>query len=235
MKTRFLAILFLIGSVVLPAAAQPPVDLSVVPAISQETTHPFSSLLNEPTLSVSLSRESGNYLTPSASTNASTTTRVSIASDGTQADGHSRYSSLSANCRYVAFMSGASNLVVPDTNGWADVFVHDHWAGETTRVSIASDSTEGNSSSHRPSISADGRYVAFDSISRNLVEDDNNGQVDVFVHDRWTRETTRVSIASDKIEGNGDSWEPSISADGRYVAFSSLASNLVLCQSSNDG
>lgn len=161
------------------------------------------------------------------------TTRVSVASDGTQAN-DSVYGYLndlpvriSADGRYVAFGSRASNLVAADTNGAGDIFVHDRQTGQTTRVSIASDGTQGNDHSGSPSISADGRYVAFLSSASNLVSSDTNGKVDVFVHDRQTGQTTRVSVASGRTEGNDSSWYPFISAEGRYVAFNSLASNLV--------
>jgi Tol biopolymer transport system component len=155
------------------------------------------------------------------------TTRVSVASDGTQGNGDSGCPSISADGRYVAFASLASNLVPGDTNGTWDVFVHDRLTGQTTRVSVASDGAQGNSGSWCPSISADGRYVAFQSYASNLVPGDTNGVLDVFVHDRLTGQTTRVSVASDGAQGNGDSECPSISADGRYVAFQSYASNLV--------
>jgi Tol biopolymer transport system component len=106
--------------------------------------------------------------------------------------------------------------------------VHDRLTGQTTRVSVASDGTQGNDASWAcPSISADGRYVAFSSWASNLVPGDTNGVRDIFVHDRVTGQTTRVSVASDGTEGNGHSDLPSISADGRYVAFASEASNLV--------
>ena len=155
------------------------------------------------------------------------TTRISIASDGTQGNEGSSSPSISADGRYVAFHSFASNLVESDTNGYSDVFVHDRQTGETTRISIASDGTQGNEGSSSPSISADGRYVAFHSFASNLVESDTNGAVDVFVHDMQTGETSRDSIASDGTQGNSQSDNPSISADGRYVAFESNASNLV--------
>jgi Tol biopolymer transport system component len=155
------------------------------------------------------------------------TTRVSVASDGAQGNGDSECPSISADGRYVAFASLASNLVPGDTNGRMDIFVHDRLTGQTTRVSVASDGTEGNGDSGFPSISADGRYVAFASLASNLVPGDTNGTWDVFVHDRLTGQTTRVSVASGGAQGNGDSRFPSISADGRYVAFQSYASNLV--------
>ena len=99
--------------------------------------------------------------------------------------------------------------------------------GNTTRVSVASDGTQANGGSFTPSISADGRYVAFASIAVNLVSGDTNGVQDIFVHDRQTGQTTRVSVASGGAQANGPSFDPSISADGRYVAFRSGADNLV--------
>jgi Tol biopolymer transport system component len=99
--------------------------------------------------------------------------------------------------------------------------------GTTTRVSVASDGTQGNSGSAWSAISADGRYVAFDSSATNLVPGDTNGVLDVFIHDRQTGQTSRVSVASDGTQGNGASHLPAISADGRYVAFTSFATNLV--------
>ena len=93
--------------------------------------------------------------------------------------------------------------------------------GDTTRVSLDSTGNEGNDSSDVPSISADGRYVAFVSSADNLVPGDTNSRADVFVRDRQTETTTRVSLDSTGNEGNGLSNRPNISADGRYVAFSS--------------
>lgn len=160
-----------------------------------------------------------------------TTERVSVASDGTQGESVSFDPALSADGRHVAFGSLASNLVPGDTNGRTDVFVHDRESGSTERVSLASDGTEGNGISQRPTISADGRYVAFVSLASNLVPGDTNGPgaegADVFVHDRDTGITERVSVASDGTEGETASDAPAISADGRYVAFLSFASNLV--------
>jgi Tol biopolymer transport system component len=127
----------------------------------------------------------------------------------------------------VAFVSDATNLVANDTNGSTDVFVHDRQTGTTTRVSVDSAGVEGNGISNFPSISSDGRYVALESDADNLVADDNNGSADVFVHDLQTGTATRVSVDSAGVEGNGNSNAPSISADGRSVAFESDADNLV--------
>jgi Tol biopolymer transport system component len=127
----------------------------------------------------------------------------------------------------VAFVSSAANLVEGDKNGAADVFVHDRQGGHTTRVSVASDGTQGNDGSYCPSISADGRFMAFDSYADNLVDGDTNGGWDVFLHDRQTGLTARVSVASDGGEGNAGSYGPCISADGCLIAFVSAAGNLV--------
>ncbi len=165
--------------------------------------------------------------------------RASVASDGTQANDASAFGSLSDGGRYVAFTSLAGNLVAGDTNGVRDVFARDRQSGTTERVSVASDGSQatGYSSygySYGTAISADGRYVAFASESANLVADDTNGARDVFVHDRDTGVTERVSVAGDGTQGNGrssNSWscqDVAISADGRYVAFGSAATNLVV-------
>ncbi len=154
------------------------------------------------------------------------TTRVSVTSDGSEANRSSYYPSISADGRYVAFSSEASNLAPGDTNGQGDIFIHDRTTGQTTRVSVTSDGSEAGGG-QTPSISADGRYVAFSSYASNLVQGDTNGKNDIFVHDRTTGQTTRVSVASDGSQANNNSYYPSISADGRYVAFFSAASNLV--------
>lgn len=165
------------------------------------------------------------------------TERVSVASDGTQGNSDSYTPAISADGRYVAFSSEADNLVEGDTNGEADIFVHDRKTGETTRVSVSSDRMQGNDrSGPGASISADGRYVAFSSDATNLVEGDTNIVQDIFVHDQVTGETTRVSVASDGMQANDSSgysfcmcFYPvlSISAGGRYVTFNSAATNLV--------
>jgi Tol biopolymer transport system component len=156
-----------------------------------------------------------------------TTTRVSVASDGTQGNFNSLFPSISADGRYVAFSSAASNLVSGDTNNATDVFVYDTVANTTRRVSLSSDGTQGNNDSWTSSISADGRYVAFMSSASNLVSGNTNGFSDIFVYDTVTNTTRRVSVSNDGTQGNGNSYSPSVSADGRYVAFMSSASNLV--------
>jgi Tol biopolymer transport system component len=153
--------------------------------------------------------------------------RVSVASDGTQANNLSFAPSISADGRSIAFASNASNLAAGDTNGTTDVFVHDRQTGQTTRVSVSSGGAQGNGFSFLPVISADGRVVAFESAATNLVAGDTNGAADIFVHDRQTQQTTRVSVTSSGAQGNGASQFPSISPDGMVVAFTSAATNLV--------
>jgi archaellum component FlaF (FlaF/FlaG flagellin family) len=138
--------------------------------------------------------------------------------------------SISADGRFVAFSSLDSNLVTGDTNIVSDVFVYDRVSDIVKRISISSSGIEGNDESRYPAISADGRYVAFSSAASNLVPGDTNGFLDIFVHDRVTSKTERVSVSSKGRQGNNEALWPdkiSISADGRFVAFASHASNLV--------
>ena len=156
--------------------------------------------------------------------------RVSVASDGTPGDDRSIASSsgiISANGRFVTYFSDATNLVPSDTNESLDVFVHDRLTGTTERVSVDSSGVQGNFESLEVSISADGRFVAFISRATNLVPSDTNESLDVFVHDRLTGTTERVSVDSSGVQGNDFCRSPSISANGRFVAFRSHASNLV--------
>jgi Tol biopolymer transport system component len=216
----------------------------------------------------------------------STTTRVSVDSNGNQANGYSQYPNISSDGRYVVFLSDASNLVSDDTNGKRDIFihdtqtsetqlvnlninesqitdisyskvqlsanarylafqayttkvvngrntsiheifVHDRQTDETKRVSVDSNGNQADKGGSNPTISADGRYVAFESYATNLVDEDTNGIRDIFVHDRQTGETKRVSVDSNGNQGNDYSSYPTLSADGRYVAFISQANNLV--------
>ena len=155
------------------------------------------------------------------------TERVSVDSAGNQANGGSAAPAISADGRFVAFVSDASNLVPGDTNGQGDVFVHDWQTGATERVSVDSAGGQADGGSGKPAISADGRFVAFASAATNLVDGDANSKSDVFVHDRQTGATERVSVDGHGNEGDGSSTWPAISADGRFVAFESMATNLV--------
>jgi len=154
------------------------------------------------------------------------TVRVDVSSTGAQAAGASSQAVVSASGRYVAFVSRAANLVPHDRNRVPDVFVRDLRTSSTTRASISSNGVESDGASGKPSISADGRIVAFPSAATNLVPGDRNGFQDVFVRDRTTGTTERVSSGPSG-EANGASLASLVSADGRVVAYSSDASNLV--------
>ena len=163
------------------------------------------------------------------------TTRVSVDSSGMEANGDSDDPRISGNGRYVVFESQATNLVTGDINGRDDIFVHDLQTGQTTLVSVDSSGTQANGDSEEPSISDDGRYVAFVSAASNLVSGDTNGYDDVFVHDRQTGQTTRVSLDSSGAQVSGSNTDAFISGDGRVVAFVSYASTLVSGDTNNRG
>ena len=124
------------------------------------------------------------------------------------------------------FTSRADNLVPEDRNETRDVFVFLPATG-LSRVSVANNGEEASGPSSEPDISADGRYVVFTSSAANLVEGDDNGRDDVFVRDVVTGATTLISAGRSDSSAAGDSAAPAISADGRYVSFSSDAPGLV--------
>ena len=151
------------------------------------------------------------------------------------ANSSSNSSSVSADGRYVAFESGASDLVAGDTNAARDVFVRDRQTGTTERVSVATGGAQGDGASYNPVISADGRYVAFASMSSNFAPGLAFGE-DVYIHDRQSGTTEIVSVpAGGALPANNSSYHPAISADGRYVAFASHASNLIPLSIANAG
>jgi Tol biopolymer transport system component len=152
---------------------------------------------------------------------------ISLGIDGHEADGASFTPSISADGRYVAFASAASTLVSGDTNGTEDIFVYDRISGVTDRVSVTSTGGEADGDSYGPSISADGRYVAFTSAASNLTPGDGNDDLDIFVRDRVGHSTLLASAGPQGAIGDGPSVAPSISGDGRFVAFESDADSLV--------
>jgi Tol biopolymer transport system component len=155
---------------------------------------------------------------------------VSTTPSGAPAHGDSFYPRLSADGRFIAFGSFADDLVPGDANGDYDIFLRDRQTGKVELVSVAADGgpAHGESESPQPlAISADGRLVAFQSQATNLVPGDTNGSQDIFVRDRQTQKTEAVSIAVNGTPANGSSLSLAISADGRFVAFGSGATNLV--------
>lgn len=156
------------------------------------------------------------------------TTRVSVSSGGAQGGGDSGDPSISSDGRYVVFLSSASssNLVSGDTNGVQDVYVRDMIAATTTRVSVATDGTQANGASNQTAIARYASKVAFRSVATTLVAADTNAVADVFVHDLVTGATTRASVSSAGVQGDGESLHPALSGDGSTVAFHSFAANL---------
>jgi Tol biopolymer transport system component len=152
-----------------------------------------------------------------------TTTRVSVDSAGGNSDNGSNAPSISSDGRYVAFQSAATDLVPAGSNGLVQIFVHDRQTGTTTQVSVNSGGQEGDFPSSAPSISGDDWHVAFESWATNLAAIGDGIFPDIFVHNRQTGDTIRVSVDSAGLEGGGPSFHPSISGDGRYVAFDSDA------------
>ena len=167
-------------------------------------------------------------LTPAApGAAAGTTERVNVGPGGVQANDYSSDAAISADGRFVAFFSGATNLVRGAAGGSGSIFVRDRQAGRTELVSVGPGDMQGNQVSYLPAISADGRFVAFISNADNLVPGDTNEVGDVFVRDRQERRTERVSVATDDTQANEGHVFAVISPGGRYVAFASDASNLV--------
>jgi len=171
--------------------------------------------------------DSGNFDIYVRNLQTAQTTRVSVNSSGQKVIGSSGSPSISGDGRYVAFDSYSAELVSGDTNRTQDVFVHDRQTGQTTRVSVDSSGQQADAKSYAPSISRDGRYVAFASDASNLVVGDTNGKTDVFVHDQQTHRTTRVSVSSSGVQSNERSVDASISANGRYVAFTSWGNRFI--------
>lgn len=156
------------------------------------------------------------------------TIRVSVVSGGAQAvGGSSREAVMTHDARYVAFLSDATNLVAGDTNASTDIFLHDRVMVTTQRVSLTNGGSQSLDFSAAPSLSANGQVVAFWSFAADFVTGDTNGAADVFVRDVAAGTTTRVSVGPSGAQANDNSFAPTVSGDGRFVAFGSVATNLV--------
>lgn len=158
-----------------------------------------------------------------------TTERVSVSSSETQANSGAvnQQSGVSADGRWVVFSGTATNLVTGDTNATSDIFLRDRLNGTTSRISVSSSGVQANGASGYPGISDDGRFVIYDSVASNLVAGDSNGDSDIFLYDRLSGTTSRVSVTSGGAQGNGASRLAKISSSGEYVVFESDATNLV--------
>jgi Tol biopolymer transport system component len=155
------------------------------------------------------------------------TSRVSVSSTGVQGEDHSFDPSISSDGQFVAFESTAHNLMPGELYSSLDVVVHDRQTSQTKKANVFSTNEQTYIDSSSPSISSDGRYVAFESSALTNVDGGLKFVGDIFVHDRQTGQTSRVSVSSTGIRGNGWSSSPSISSDGRFVAFGSDSDNLV--------
>jgi Tol biopolymer transport system component len=160
--------------------------------------------------------------------NAGETTRVSVSSDGEQANGPSDRIplTLSADGRYVGFASAATNLVDDDSNDLYDIFVHDRLTGTTVMASRDSNGNPGDQESQWPGLSADGRFIAFGSRSQNLAPGGEFGGQNIYLRDLLNGSTSLVNAGMNGEIPDGSSWDPSVSATGRFVVFWSIASNL---------
>ncbi len=152
---------------------------------------------------------------------------VATMAGGATAGGYSDNPAISSDGRYTAFVSDAPNLVSGDTNNARDVFIYDNQTLLVRRLSVSQQGREANGASNNPSISGDGRYVAFASDATNLVFGDTNGFTDIFVVDTITGAITRESVSASGSQSNGASFRPVLSTDGRYIVFESTATNLV--------
>jgi len=169
-------------------------------------------------------------LAASTLTRAQTNSLCSITSSGALGNASSSSDAVPAvsnDGRWVAFDSFATNFVAGDTNQSADVFAHDRQTGLTVCVSVDPSGVPGNHISNLGGISGDGRFVTFWSGASNLVASDTNNNFDVFVRDLQNNTTELISVSSLGVQGSAGSLDPSISADGRYVAFSSAAPNFI--------
>ncbi|MBL8398610.1 MAG: PD40 domain-containing protein, partial [Candidatus Accumulibacter sp.] len=153
--------------------------------------------------------------------------RVSTDAAGGEANSFSTAAQFSADGRYVLFASVANNLVAGDSNGAYDIFVKDLQSGVIRRVSTDAADLQANGGSYNAWFSTDGRYVLFESTASNLLAGDSNGSRDIFVKDLQSGAIRRVSTDTAGVQGNGVSEYARFSTDGRYVLFTSEASNLV--------
>jgi len=174
--------------------------------------------VNAPRLSIQPTNFPTNYLASTTGSNSG--------------NGYSDNPATSADGRYTVFASDASNLVSGDSNSTRDIFIYDNQTGLTRRLNLSRQGAQGNGPSNRPAITADGRYVAFESTATNLVLGDTNGFSDIFAVDTVTGSISLLSTSSAGVQANSSCFRPSISSNGRYVTFESAATNLGLTATS---
>jgi Tol biopolymer transport system component len=157
------------------------------------------------------------------------TERIDRTPSGGWPSGHALGSAVSSDARFIAYTSKAPDIVPNDTNGAEDLFLYDRSTQVTERISVANDGTEANGeTNYLFTMSSDARYFAFASTASNLTVGDTNGDFDVFVRDRYLQTTECVSVALDGLPSNGLSGAPFVSDDGRFIAFGSHGSNVII-------
>jgi hypothetical protein len=162
------------------------------------------------------------------------TVRVSVSATGAAGNGISYFPVVSGDGARVAYYSSSTNLVATDADSTYDVYAWDAASGAVTLVSVSTAGVKGDGQSYSPSISENGRYVAVESDATNLDGADANGDSDIYLRDLTGHTTERISVSMAGGDPDGASWEPKVSADGRYVMFYSDASNLVVGDTNGD-
>ncbi|MFF4378352.1 TolB family protein [Kitasatospora sp. NPDC001547] len=156
--------------------------------------------------------------------------RISVADDGSRLDAPTTDAAISGDGRFVAFSTAATNVLPGQPKHAGDVFVRDRWTGRTELVSAGTlPSTDDQSirDATSPSLSRDGRYVAYVSNRTDLAPGVEHGRFNVYVTDRWTRTTRLVTVGANGEEAGNNSYRPTISADGSTIGFTSRAGNLL--------
>jgi Tol biopolymer transport system component len=215
--------------------------MAAIPASDISTGGTASVAVRNPSPQGGVSNSFAFDVTP-ASSSSFVPERVSVDTQGNQANGPSARPSVSADGRFIAFESSASNLVPADSNRVSDIFLRDTCRKaapgcipSTVRISLANDGSEPNGASFGPSISGDGRYVVFTSLADNLVGKDRNSRADIFLRDtcigatgECRPSTALVSVDNAGVQANSSSDFAKISGSGRFVAFVSAADNLIV-------
>ncbi len=151
------------------------------------------------------------------------TTRISVDNSGAPGNADSTQPVISASGRFIAFSSKATNFVAGEANTVADIFIYDTQTKQVRGINPL----DSNGDSVNPSISADGRWIVFESLASNLVAGDTNNASDIFAFDSQSNQLTRISVNDAGVEGDGHSFHPMIAANGHAVVFESEASNLI--------
>lgn len=227
--------IMLLGSI--PAWAMGVTELNIVSIATDGTegnNHAYNPAFSDDGRYVAFDSRSTSLVSPDSSvadiflrdTVSGTLTLISSSTADVAGNNTSTNPAMSSNGRWVAFQSSATNLVSGDTNAGYDIFLKDTQNGDLTRISTTTGGDEGNAASTNPVVSSDGRWVAFQSNASDLVSGDTNSGADVFLKDTQLGTLTRISTTTAETEGDGTSFAPAMSPNGRYVSFDSTSTNL---------